>query len=381
MTTWASPTARRAGAGASMLAPSSPAFSRFAYGALPESGMVEARPHAPYTALAPRYKCPASESRYVSFWSSLLHALIRGMGFGLGEPALHHSSNTEHPLNKAALLIEDKDTALEVRTALECAGFQCEAYATMVPLLRALRRDDHVAIIVDASPATVDCAAVLGWRSNWLGTDVAVIALGPDDGQSVMRQLDLGVDDFVAKPVRGAELLARLRTVLRRHRPVEALQGLSIAGCSIDRAASAIVSTSSRVTLTARELALAQLLFENAGQLVTRARLARDVWGQNVELTSRSIEQHIYQLRRKIKQCAGEALTLRGVYGSGYRIDVAGTLSPASTMVPSAQRTPPQVVPQRRAGEVPRVLEGLSALTPARRASDIARQPIALAVA
>ena len=293
-------------------------------------------------------------------------------------------------MKKAALLIEDKDAALVVRTALECAGFQCETYATMVPLLRAVRRDDHVAIIVDASPATVDCAAVLGWRSNWLGTDVAVIALGPDDGQSAMRQLDLGVDDFVAKPVRGAELLARLRAVLRRHRPAEgATQGPSIAGCSIDRAASAIVSTSSRVALTARELALAQLLFENAGQLVTRTRLARDVWGQNVDLTNRSIEQHIYQLRRKIKRCAGEALALRGVYGSGYRIDVTGTPSPQAMLAPSASRPPSAAVPRRRAGEVParragevpRVPEGLSSLTPARRASDVARQVIAQAAA
>ena len=292
-------------------------------------------------------------------------------------------------MKKAALLIEDKDAALVVRTALECAGFQCETYATMVPLLRAVRRDDHVAIIVDATPPTVDSAAVLGWRSNWLGTDVAVIALGPDDGQSAMRQLDLGVDDFVAKPVRGAELLARLRAVLRRRRPVETAQGPSIAGCSIDRAASAIVSPSSRVALTARELALAQLLFENAGQLVTRTRLARDVWGQNVELTSRSIEQHIYQLRRKIKRCAGEALALRGVYGSGYRIDVTGTPSPQAMLAPSASRPPSPAVPRRRAGEVParragevaRMPEGRSALTPTRRASDVARQVIAQAAA
>lgn len=259
-------------------------------------------------------------------------------------------------MKKAALLIEDKDAALAVRTALECAGFQCETYAEMVPMLRALRRDEHAAIIVDASPATVDCAAILEWRSNWLGLQVALVALGPDDGQSAMRQLDLGVDDYVAKPVHGAELLARLRAVQRRRLAATSPQGPSIAGCSIDRAACAIVSVSARVALTGRELALAQLLFENAGQVVTRTRLARDVWGQEVELAKRSIEQHIYQLRRKIKCCVGDALTLRGVYGSGYRLDV--TPSPLAVALPSASRACGPASPGRplrRAFEVARM--------------------------
>ena len=294
-------------------------------------------------------------------------------------------------MKKAALLIEDKDAALVVRTALECAGFACEMHAAMAPMLRSLRRDEHAAIVVDVSAPAVDSAAILGWRREWLGAEVALIAIGADDGQSAMRELDRGVDDFVAKPVRGAELLARLRAALRRGRlaPPPSSPGPSFAGCSVDRAASAIVSASTRVTLTARELALAQLLFENAGQLVTRTRLARDVWGQNVELTSRSIEQHIYQLRRKIKRCAGEALALRGVYGSGYRIDVTGTPSPQAMLAPSASRPPSPAVPRRRAGEVParragevaRMPEGRSALTPTRRASDVARQVIAQAAA
>jgi len=277
-------------------------------------------------------------------------------------------------LKKAALLIEDKDTALIVRTALECGGYQCESHASMVPLLRAVRRDDHAAIVVDASDPGVDCGALLAWRRNWLGAEVAVIALGPDDAVCAARNLDLGVDDFVAKPVRGAEFLARLGAALRRQRPIERRQGPSVGGCRIDRAASAIVSPSTRVALTARELALAQLLFENAGQVVTRARLARDVWGQDAELSARSIEQHIYQLRRKLKRCAGEALALRGVYGSGYRIEVTGALQGLAARGVVSDAPSPSRPPRR--GD-----DGIDALVFARRASDVARQAIAQAAA
>ena len=229
----------------------------------------------------------------------------------------------ESHLNKAALLIEDKDTHLVVRTALECAGFLCDTYPGTIPLLRAIKREDHGVIVADLDAPQADCQSLLTWRTNWLNPAVTVIAVGDDDPLAAARALDAGVDDFVAKPVRGAELLARLGAAMRRRRPAAPSAGLTVAGCRLDCATSAIVSSSTRVTLTARELALAQLLFENAGHLVTRERLARDVWGLNTDLISRTIEQHVYQLRRKLKRCAGESLALRGVYGSGYRIDVA----------------------------------------------------------
>lgn len=238
-------------------------------------------------------------------------------------------------MNKAALLIEDKETQLVVRTALECAGFHCETYASTATLLRGIKRDDHGLVVVDVDDALADCAALVDWRRSWLNPEVTLVALGRADPLAAAQVLNAGVDDFVAKPVRGAELLARIGAATRRRQPAPAAQGPSLAGCSIDRAACAIVSPSQRVGLTARELALAQLLFENAGQLVTRARLAQDVWGSDAGLTGRSIEQHIYQLRRKLKRCAGEALALRGVYGSGYRIDAA-PLPVRGTPTPSA---------------------------------------------
>jgi len=242
-------------------------------------------------------------------------------------PTLPRSDVVAHcgvALKRVAVLLEDETTILVVRTALECAGLQFDRYPTLPALLRAVRRDDHLAVVIDTTVASFDCAALLAWRRHWRGADVPVVALGADDGQTAMRLLDLGVDDFVAKPVRGAELLARLRAAGRRGAAAHEADGPpSVAGCSIDRAASAIVSDSSRVALTARELALARVLFENVGQVVTRTYLSQVVWGQDEAMASRSIEQHVYQLRRKIKRCAGEVLSLRSIYGSGYLVDVA----------------------------------------------------------
>ena len=235
-------------------------------------------------------------------------------------------------MDRAALLITDMESQLIVRqTALECAGFECALYASTDALVRGIKREDRGLILVDTDSPAADCQALATWRRNWFNPDITLIAIGADDPHATSRAFDAGVDDFVPKPVRGVELLARLAAATRRRRPQELPSSLSVAGCSIDRGASAIVSKQSRVKLTARDMALAQLLFENAGRNVTRERLARDVWGLNAELSSRSIDQHIYQLRRKLKRCAGEALALRGIYGNGYRIDVAldGTVMPS----------------------------------------------------
>jgi DNA-binding response OmpR family regulator len=229
-------------------------------------------------------------------------------------------------VKKAALLTDDRETTLIVETALECAGFHCETYGSMLNLMRGTKRDEHAVLIIDVSLDEADCAALLDWRRNWLGQEVAIIAVGADHALSAARYLELGVDDFIAKPVRGAEVLARVSAALRRKRPEVPAPRHTLAGCSIDRSSSAILAGASRVPLTARELAIAEVLFDNAGQLVTRSRLARDVWGQCPEISGHAIEQHIYQLRRKLKRCVGEAIALRGVYGSGYRIDIDSSL-------------------------------------------------------
>jgi DNA-binding response OmpR family regulator len=228
-------------------------------------------------------------------------------------------------LNRAALVIGEKESDLVVRTALECSGHQCTPFVSTTALLRGLKRDDHTLIILDIDDPATDWQAVLDWRRNWLNPGVPVLLIGAATPGLAAMALDAGADDILIKPVRGAELLARIQAALRRRQEGAPPPQVAQAGCTLDRSTSSLSSPRSRVELTARELAVAQLMFEHAGQLVSRRRLARAVWSCDEELTGRSIEQHIYQLRRKLKRCVGDALALRGVYGSGYRLDVVGT--------------------------------------------------------
>lgn len=223
-------------------------------------------------------------------------------------------------MKRAALLIEDNDTLLVVRTALECAGYVCDSFRSTAPLLRGTHREEHCIIVADLDAPGTDCASLLDWRDNWLNPAATLFGLG-SRGPDAALALDHGMDDFVTKPVNARELLARLAAATRRRLARGSARAPLIAGVWIDRAACAIATPASRVPLTAREMAVAQLLFEHEGRIVSRSRLSRDVWGQSVELAGRAIEQIVYQLRRKLKTCAGGIITLRSAYGSGYWIE------------------------------------------------------------
>jgi DNA-binding response OmpR family regulator len=230
-------------------------------------------------------------------------------------------------MNTVAMVIGEKESDLVVRTALECASHQCAHFVSTATLLRGIKRDEHVLILLDIDDPGVDWQAVLDWRRNWLNPGVPVILLGQGHTINAATALQAGADDFVTKPVRGPELLARIQAATRRRTEQQTTASvMAHAGCTVDSRARCLTSQRSRVELTARELAVAQVMFEHAGQLVSRRRLAQTVWSSDEELTGRSIEQHIYQLRRKIRLCVGDALALRGVYGSGYRLDVVGAL-------------------------------------------------------
>jgi DNA-binding response OmpR family regulator len=242
-------------------------------------------------------------------------------------------------VDKAAMVVSERDVGLVVQTALECAGFECEEFNSTVALLRSIKRDDLRLIILDTDGQDVDWRAVLEWRNNWLNPAVLVLAIGSADTKATVRALEAGADDYVAKPIRGAELVARLNAAARRRDDTATTNAMSVAGCTVDPETCSLRSTKTSVALTGREFALMQILFENVGKLVTRQRLATEVWGARSDLSGRTIEQHIYQVRRKLKQCVGEVMCVRSIYGSGYRLDltpnaglrVANALSTTST--------------------------------------------------
>ncbi|MFH1498906.1 MAG: response regulator transcription factor [Verrucomicrobiota bacterium] len=141
--------------------------------------------------------------------------------------------------------------------------------------------------------------------------------------------LKLGADDYVTKPFGVQELLARVEALLRRSRAAS-LPGESVAdtlppvfrlgAAEIDRKAHTVRrGDAAEETLTARELKLAETFARHAGEVLTRDELLNAVWGVDYFGTTRTLDQHVAQLRKKIEPAPESPVTLVTVHGVGYR--------------------------------------------------------------
>jgi len=148
--------------------------------------------------------------------------------------------------------------------------------------------------------------------------ELAIVMLTARDRElDIVAGLDAGADDYLVKPFRLAELLARLRANLRRATPSDAPETPLRAGpLTVDRAARRAWRGEAELELRPREFDLLALLVAEAGRVVTRARIMRDVWDTDWLGSTKTLDTHILALRHKVG--ADTISTLRGI---GYRLE------------------------------------------------------------
>jgi DNA-binding response OmpR family regulator len=157
------------------------------------------------------------------------------------------------------------------------------------------------------------------------GIKVPIIMLtGSDDESDVVRGLDSGANDYIAKPFRMAELLARLRAQLRIFENSEDAV-FSIGPYTFRPAAKLLQdpARNRRIRLTEKEAAILKFLYRAGTRPVARQVLLNEVWGYNAAVTTHTLETHIYRLRQKIEPDPGNARLLL-TEGGGYRLDPDG---------------------------------------------------------
>jgi two-component system, OmpR family, copper resistance phosphate regulon response regulator CusR len=215
------------------------------------------------------------------------------------------------------LVVEDE---LKVANALR-EGLQGERYDVVVErtgesAFFRVTTEPFDAILLDLTLPGRDGLEILkAMRDRGIKTPVLALT-ARDSLQDRVLGLDTGADDYMVKPFAFAELVARIRALVRRGRAAE-IPRLSVADLELDLITRKVSRRGSLVDLTAREFELLEYLLRHQGQVVSRESLARDVWKETARTTplDNVIDVHIARLRRKIDTEQREKLihTVRGV--------------------------------------------------------------------
>jgi DNA-binding response OmpR family regulator len=157
-----------------------------------------------------------------------------------------------------------------------------------------------------------------------VGWEVPVICVTlRDSEQDVVGALRLGADDYVVKPPKYFELLARIESLARRSRATR-LPVLRLGTYEIDQENREIRVSGKPVELTQKEYELSCYLFSNPGRLLSRVHLLEAVWGLRAEIDTRTVDTHVSRIRRKLQIYPESGWEIISVYGYGYRLEQAG---------------------------------------------------------
>jgi two-component system OmpR family response regulator len=218
------------------------------------------------------------------------------------------------------LLVEDEvKLAQALRRRLERDGNWVDLVDNGDDAIRMACAQEYEAVLLDLMLPGRDGFAVcrqLREQARWVPI---LMVTARDDVRDRVRGLDAGADDYLIKPFAFAELLARLRAILRRGQ-AERPTVLAVDDVLVDPAARTVTRSGRPIQLSTREFSLLEFLLRHRGTVVDRARIARHVWGHDHDPRSNVADVYIGYLRRKLDDRPGEKPFIRTVRGIGYQV-------------------------------------------------------------
>lgn len=217
------------------------------------------------------------------------------------------------------LLVEDEIKSAEyLKKALNNSGYQVEICHDGIDGLFVAQSSDFYLLILDVMLPGID-----GWsfirRFRELSQVPVLFLTARDAVEDRVKGLELGADDYLIKPFSYAELLARVRTLLRRS-PVRESEHFELADLVVDVLKRRAIRGGQRIDLTNKEFALLQLLLQHKGEVMSRSQIASQVWDMNFDSDTNVVDVAIRRLRAKIDDGFPVKL-IQTVRGMGYRID------------------------------------------------------------
>jgi two-component system KDP operon response regulator KdpE len=205
-----------------------------------------------------------------------------------------------------------------LRVVLRRAGFEVDATRTAAAALERAALTLPTAAIIELVLPDGDGVETCRQLREWSAMPVILLSAVRDE-EAQVRAFEAGADDYVAKPFRARELVARLFANLRRADPGGEEPCVQLDGLEIDLAARAVRRKGDEIHLTPIEFDLLRVLTQNRGRLLTHNVLLQQVWGAAYIDARQTLRAHIANLRRKIEPADGERL-IHTDHGVGYRL-------------------------------------------------------------
>jgi DNA-binding response OmpR family regulator len=257
------------------------------------------------------------------------------------KPSINRSTDinrfSKNEMNIAALE-DDSNEANLIQQILTNAGHACTIFQTGTALLDALRTRHFDLLVLDWNLPDMTGYDVVNWVRSNLSAQVLVLFLSNRAlEENIVLGLMAGGDDYMLKPVRRAELLARVHALSRRLAPPTPISNAAapvaitpgVDGATLEvgpyRFNKILKSAQLRgkpVELKPKEFDIAFILFQNTGGIVAREKLIEMVWGRELVMTSRTLDTHMSNVRSKLVLKPENGIKLTTIYTLGYRLDL-----------------------------------------------------------
>lgn len=224
---------------------------------------------------------------------------------------------------RTAILEDDVNQAQVLARWLTEAGHDCHAFESGKALIRDLGRETYDLLLLDWNIPDMNGPEVLAWVRTSLRSTVPVIFVTAQHSENaIVEALSSGADDYLVKPVRRRELVARALAVYRRaHADAATESDFALPPYRFDLKGRRVEVGGMPVELTDKEFDLALFLFRECGRVLSRGHILERIWGRNADVVTRTVDTHMSRLRAKLDLGAQNGVRLSSVYSYGYRLE------------------------------------------------------------
>jgi len=229
---------------------------------------------------------------------------------------------------KIASLEDIPEQAQLIQQVLAGAGHSCTIFSTGKALLAVLQKQQPFdLLLIDWEIPDITGLEVVRWIRVHIGYDVPVMFVTSRTlEEDLVTGLQAGADDYMVKPIRPGELLARSESLLRRRTLAAAKEQAAsqVGPYVVDTAAGVIRLHGQDINLAPKEYDLAVLFFRNPWRLFSRDVLSSAVWNRDIPPTSRTLDTHLSNIRQKLQLRPENGVRLSSSYALGYRLELVG---------------------------------------------------------